>query len=369
MSRWRTFGGAALVIGTAALGTGGAAEPNPQAQPVQQAAPSQQATSRPQVASPRARSVLDEVTPEQVLEWRKKFPFQSLAGRLSYEAARAPQSSPPLSAEAEQALRGPDWAQKNNRNESFRLLHEESAAEFASRAGFGISRMGVPLRSPSYFETPVARPIPFAKVPESAGRDPRVSLPTSHQAETAVGIARLMPSSVQMQSIHKSEALSFASPWQTGYVKSITQVAGFVPHALYGEVTTPVNLAHKAPLPNEPDAQKFWKLTRLELTSLLKHDTPRVYVSENLPRMEDLSSTKTRELSKFESESLAKLRAGEEVVVEATANRIEMFGALRAGKDCRQCHEVPFGTLLGAFSYDLRRDPPIKEVPAAGAVQ
>jgi hypothetical protein len=38
-----------------------------------------------------------------------------------------------------------------------------------------------------------------------------------------------------------------------------------------------------------------------------------------------------------------------------------MFGALRAGNDCTKCHSVPIGTVLGAFSYELRRESLIRE--------
>jgi hypothetical protein len=36
-------------------------------------------------------------------------------------------------------------------------------------------------------------------------------------------------------------------------------------------------------------------------------------------------------------------------------NDIRMLGSLRAVKDCRQCHEVPGNTLLGAFFYELQK--------------
>ena len=46
-----------------------------------------------------------------------------------------------------------------------------------------------------------------------------------------------------------------------------------------------------------------------------------------------------------------------------------MLGSLRATKECQQCHSVEhgalLGALLGAFSYELLRDPQIdpSEVP------
>jgi hypothetical protein len=48
------------------------------------------------------------------------------------------------------------------------------------------------------------------------------------------------------------------------------------------------------------------------------------------------------------------------VVTEATTNHIRILGALRASQQCLECHQVRRGDLLGAFSYDIQRDPPLK---------
>jgi hypothetical protein len=109
----------------------------------------------------------------------------------------------------------------------------------------------------------------------------------------------------------------------------------------------------------EPPKER-WLITRLELVSLLKHKEPAVYVSGELPRMEDLKKSKTRPPSEFEAKALKALRDGEDVVTEATTNHIRMVGALRASKQCLECHQVRRGDVLGAFSYDLLRDPPLK---------
>ena len=81
--------------------------------------------------------------------------------------------------------------------------------------------------------------------------------------------------------------------------------------------------------------------------------------------MEDLRDAKVRPLNDFETPSLKKLIDGEDVVVSASLNRIQMLGSLRATKECQQCHSVERGALLGAFSYELLRDPQIdpSEVP------
>jgi hypothetical protein len=83
--------------------------------------------------------------------------------------------------------------------------------------------------------------------------------------------------------------------------------------------------------------------------------------------MTELNQAKTRELSGFERKALQTLNDGEELAVDARLNRIHLLGAVRATKQCIECHEVNRGDLLGAFSYELRRDPPVKPVrkPAA----
>jgi hypothetical protein len=110
-----------------------------------------------------------------------------------------------------------------------------------------------------------------------------------------------------------------------------------------------------------------WEISRLELVSLLKQTEPRVYVSKNLPRMQDLDTKATRPLDKFETEALKNLRGGDDMQTLAELNTIRMVGALRASKQCMECHQVERGELLGAFSYELKRTPPLP-VPKRRAI-
>jgi hypothetical protein len=314
-----------------------------------------------------------KATAEQVLAWRKQYPFQSLAGRLDYEVERAPKSPPPIKPEVERGLQL-EWSigvtYGPHRRESFRMLHEEQVEEFVARSGFGVSRLPTAERSPKYYELPEVKPIPLAKLPDASAAGPLLDLPLTREAARATGgVTRLMPTFQDAEWLHRSGISSFLDSMSIGYVKSIDKVVGFSSHHFRSYPIPPIDYAQFVANPGPGNNQKYWKLARLELTSLLKHPSPRVYLSDHLPRMDELSSERTRELSKFEADSLAKLHAGEELLVSASANRIEMFGALRAAKSCTQCHQVPQGTLLGAFSYDLRRDPPIKDVPAAGVTQ
>lgn len=102
-----------------------------------------------------------------------------------------------------------------------------------------------------------------------------------------------------------------------------------------------------------------WVLRRLELVSLLKFEKPAVYVSDQLPRMEDLQNAPKRGLASFEEKALKSLFEGEDLITEATPNRIRMMGSLRASKQCLECHQGERGALLGGFSYELLRDPAI----------
>src|SRR5690606_8117504 len=110
-----------------------------------------------------------------------------------------------------------------------------------------------------------------------------------------------MPPFEEALGFHFRTESDFARLDRNGYVKSVDQVAGFLPHALLHAPVAPVDDALAAAEGRDQvrwdDTSKRWKVARVELVSLLKHETPRVYLSDNLPRMEDLSSIKTRPLS------------------------------------------------------------------------
>lgn len=94
---------------------------------------------------------------------------------------------------------------------------------------------------------------------------------------------------------------------------------------------------------------------------MLKHDRPMVYVSKNLPNMNELRDAPVRELDAFEQQALTSLIEGEDLVTDVQPGRIRALGSLRAMRQCLQCHEVERGTLLGAFSYEFLRDSPPKK--------
>src|SRR5262249_368563 len=103
-----------------------------------------------------------------------------------------------------------------------------------------------------------------------------------------------------------------------------------------------------------PTKKKNWEIKALDLVGVVMHEQPVVYVSEKLPDMNKLKETPTRQLDYFELAGLEKLHKGEELFVRGKEDTIRMLGAVRAAGKCLKCHDVPDGTLLGAFSYTLR---------------
>jgi hypothetical protein len=162
-----------------------------------------------------------------------------------------------------------------------------------------------------------------------------------------------MPTFPQLDLFHLRGQYNFIAPNSLGYIKDRDRVAGFQSHQfrIMPEVGDWRARGEKPP-------KEQWAVARLELVSLLKNDRPAVYVSSELPRMEQLGKAKTRPLDEFEAETLKRLQKGEDVVADAAVNHIRLMGSLRAAKQCQECHSVPRGELLGAFTYDLQRVPP-----------
>jgi hypothetical protein len=146
-----------------------------------------------------------------------------------------------------------------------------------------------------------------------------------------------------MLGMHDRGTRNLLSPERMGYVQDRDHVAGFAPHQF--SAMPAVNL--------DPEAPVMWPVVRLELIGLLRHETPVAYVTDKLPRMDELADAPTRTLDEFEATALEELRAYEDVVIRENANRIRMVGSLRAGRTCIECHTVQRGELLGALSYEL----------------
>lgn len=265
-----------------------------------------------------------------------KFPLLSLAPRLDYETrAQVTHPKEPFASEVaagmtEQDQRLDSW---NERTTILRLFHAGAHRRFDETEGFGETRMGD--LTPDKLVLP-AEPDPLPTEPPDTLRYGPLAGPAD------------LPDAKRMQGAHIEARDSFLLPTAFGYVKDREHVAGFASHAFRRPLE---------PRVESPRGTVAWNLTRLQLVSLLKHETPRVYESRELPNMEKLAAVPTRVLTDFEQAALPQLVTERDVVVEDGPHRIHMLGSLRASKACQQCHEVPMGTLLGAFSYVFSRVP------------
>jgi hypothetical protein len=146
-----------------------------------------------------------------------------------------------------------------------------------------------------------------------------------------------------VRDFHRESYFNFVNATGFGYVVDRNHVAGFQSHQF-----------RQLPSFSPPEESRSWKLEALDLLSLLKHPEPVAYVSDDLPRMEELRHAPVRPLDAFESKALAALRRGEDLEVSSGPERIRMLGSVRAAQQCIRCHDVDRGELLGAFSYRLR---------------
>lgn len=305
---------------------------------------------------------------KEFVELRKKYPFESVSGLLEYEAERVkkrgplqPKLSGDTTKQFEQfeAMAAHDgW---HSRKQSLELLHAKEVGKFLERENFG--RMRRPSPSLDHLDLEPVSPVPFASgtlAPEDVGTF--VSLPAKN-ADAAGGLR--LPSIEALNQFHLFGQVNFVNANSVGLVRDRDHVAGFLPHQFrslpeLGEQLKRVPRGDKAPeQPKEPGER--WLVRRLELVSLLRHDEPVAYLAERLPSMKELRGSKTRALTPQEKQSLKLLEDGENLVIASTTNRIVMLGAIRAGRSCQQCHHTERGALLGSFTYELHRDPPVKE--------
>jgi hypothetical protein len=281
-------------------------------------------------------------------------PFESLGARLAYEPARpSPPSNRPAARRDEDDLGTDYWANESagrRREYGLRDLHAGCVQMFVDAPGFGVTRMRGP--SPAAIrradELREARPLPL---PEPSRPDEVPVLSAGDLGLWQPGDPARPSEDVlwsDLRSVHRAGAGAFLNPLGFGYVRDREHVAGFISH----------RFAEYPPKPVSPHDGGHWRLETLDLVSLLKHPQPVTYISKHLPRMDELRDAPTRPLDDFEAGGLVKLRSGDELVTAQGPHRIRMVGALRAREECLRCHTGDPGDLLGAFSYDLRRDIP-----------
>ena len=223
---------------------------------------------------------------------------------------------------------------------SLKHLHSSSVNQFIDSEGFGVGRMVYRPR-PSYVEIwyeSDAIPLPPPQDRPHEYVDP-LTLNKPEQARTEAVHVPEAPDALQLLALHDDGLLDFANVAGFGYIQDREHVTGFESHRFTA-------------MPK----WSRWKIQRLELVSLLKHEKPVAYVSDYLPRMDKLRDAPVRPLDEFEAKSLKQLEGGKDLEVEYTSDRIRMLGSIRALKQCVKCHHAERGELLGAFTYKLKRD-------------
>ena len=318
----------------------------------------------------RGEAILEADLEEIVKFLRESFPFRSIAHRLVQveSASRLKRLEEFNSSNKAKASDQEPTIGDSRAFGALQKLHSDSATSFVQSEGFGISRI-VPL-SPSDLPRKSRGPLalnteylsateledgPFIELPSQLVGSATEAIDSNPMHSAA---AFQMPSVEILSRLSRQGTYQFGDRGRTGLVRSKAEVAGFQGHEVQNLWSNELGINLTEPS-QFSDATVRWKVNRMELVSLLAHDEFGVYVSESLPKMNELNEAEIRKFDEFEFSALGKLFKGDDVVLAATANRIRMLGALRATPDCLECHSVKNGDLLGALSYELLRQPKV----------
>ncbi|MFO0849393.1 MAG: hypothetical protein U0871_12685 [Gemmataceae bacterium] len=251
---------------------------------------------------------------------RGQYGFEPLADRLPPRPAGT-MGTTPVDESRIKLIEDEVWVGGSGRSYTLRRLHDERVLDFIDTPGFGVMR-AIPRPSAAWLKTQVVGPVPK---PVHTGPD------------RSAGVTLPAWSATDFDGLHRSGVLDFVHPAGFGLVRD-GRVTGFESHR-FSKV---------------PGPERGWAVTDLDLIGLVVHPTPVAYVSKNLPRMDELKAAPTRPLDPFEADALGRLRGSEDIVVKPSAGGLRMVGAVRAVKQCVECHGGTRGDLLGAFSYHLR---------------
>jgi len=272
---------------------------------------------------------------QRLAQLRTEYPYVSLANHLPERTAGTAHAA--LNDQAQRRLDDVELELGERRRfepgeerrvELLRTLHEDTTRLFVDSPGFGSSRM-------SGRWTPAKHNLEgFKPKRQEPIKQPKAeTLSASAEGESW----KPQPPEPGLDELHREGVVEFVNPAGFGYVKDRQHVAGFKSHR-FGEAVKP---------------KEKWTVASVELVGLLLHPHPVVYVSPNLPNMEELRGAPTRPLDRFEAAGLEAIQRGEDLFVGQTPSGTRMIGAIRSAKQCLQCHEGNRGDLLGAFSYRL----------------
>jgi hypothetical protein len=291
---------------------------------------------------------------------REEYPIISLADRLAYEKPERPLGLPaerkplevlkgfPVGAgpkgleDFELSVRQAEEDHNGSRSSALHVLHRLTMRDFINAPGFGVGR-GPSMPTRKQIELPEAETIPLPPTEyEPPAGSGFAEMPSDKKAENPA-VSTTLPTT-ELSTLHAAATVDFLNPKGFGFVIDRDHVSGFQMH-------------HFRNMPQVP-SKELWRIQSLELVSLLKYDEPLVYISKNLPRMDELQDAPTRPLNAFERDALGALQSGNNLETETQPARIRMLGAIRAVGPCLACHQVERGSLLGAFSYVLKRQSP-----------
>lgn len=284
---------------------------------------------------------------------RHEYPIESMRARLPEPTAHLTQSgqSIPLRSDTLDRLEAFEQSHmlRSYRFEgNLRMIHASMVEQFASSPGFGVGRMMPPSPShvaPRVAPAPLPQPVPAEYFEPHDSPGDEQPLPLAERMHGAIQDEKQEATS--LETMHTSLLANFADPETLGYFRDRDFVVGFEPHAFHEKEDGYYSESWQSVRADQ--------VARLELVSLLLHAEPGVYVSENLPNMQDVANLPVRPLDDFERQALRQLYAGNDLVVGEGADDGRMLGSLRAAQICADCHAVERGTLLGAFSYRLHR--------------
>jgi hypothetical protein len=268
---------------------------------------------------------------EKWAELREQYPYESLENRLPTRSAG--NAAQPKNEVRLQDLEKKVFLESLGRANPLRQLHEMSVNSFVNSPGFGVTRGYSP--SMQQLKRSLQKSLPDrAPVQQPDYLCPFI--PPSNNLISKLGFWN--PDT--MLSLHDDGVLDFVNTNGFGYVKDREHIAGFQKHGM-----TKV-----------PAGNSNWSVAHLELVGLVVHEKPVVYMTANLPQMEEVQTAPRRPLDSFELEGLEALRGGEDLYCRGSEDKARMMGSIRAVKQCLECHGGSRGDLLGAFSYGLRRE-------------
>ena len=249
-------------------------------------------------------------------------------------------------------------------------MHQSSLKIFVDLPGTGSSRIAhLPIRK-TFIELSAIDPIPFGQEVDpldlQASKDWAQDFP-----QEIVNRDFLKGHEISIANFANPNGFGHSLEWDRNSTNlrikpkpAIKNVYGFQAHgfrrvpelAINMEADDTYSLFRNRTYQPPPNADSTtWLVERLDLVSIWLNDPPAVYITENLPNMEELGGSATRPLTRFESEALNELRQGKMLSVRSTFDTIWIMGAVRASQSCLNCHEAEKGELLGAFSYILLR--------------